>query len=223
MTDPLRSRARAGSKPRAPQRSRLRGSDHRSRSCGARRGSASSEHRRREDQVAVGGARLSNVSGRAIRPGTRQVGRLGSGNGSIEVDPPNRARSDPDPELAELALDPHASPRGVLAAETRNETDDLGIERGAPGPMPRVGPLPPHELAVPPEERLGRDHERGPPVPGERPARRREERPIAVLHSGRRTVRRRTFTRWRRTAFSSWSWDMLPRPVNTPIARTSTK
>jgi hypothetical protein len=41
--------------------------------------------------------------------------------------------------------------------------------------------------------------------------------------SGRRTVRRRTFTWCRRTAFSSWSCATLPRPVSTPTRRASTK
>jgi hypothetical protein len=34
---------------------------------------------------------------------------------------------------------------------------------------------------VPPKERLGRDHERGPPIPGKGSARRGEERPIPVF------------------------------------------
>jgi hypothetical protein len=43
------------------------------------------------------------------------------------------------------------------------------------------------------------------------------------LSSGRLTVRRRTLTWWRRTAFSSWSSDTLPRAVNRPTRRTSKK
>jgi hypothetical protein len=45
---------------------------------------------------------------------------------------------------------------------------------------PTVGPIPSDELAMPSKERLGRDHERGPPVPGQRPAHRGEEGPIPV-------------------------------------------
>jgi hypothetical protein len=44
----------------------------------------------------------------------------------------------------------------------------------------RLGPLSPHQLAVPSKERLGRDYGRGPPVLGERPARRGKEGPIAT-------------------------------------------
>lgn len=43
------------------------------------------------------------------------------------------------------------------------------------------------------------------------------------LSSGRLTVRRRTLTWWRRTVFSSWSCDTLPRPVSRPTRRTSKK
>jgi hypothetical protein len=43
------------------------------------------------------------------------------------------------------------------------------------------------------------------------------------LSSGGRTDRRSTLTWWRRTAFSSWSCDSLPRPVSTPTRRTSMK
>lgn len=34
---------------------------------------------------------------------------------------------------------------------------------------------------MPPQQRLGRDHERGPSIPNEGLARRREERPVAIL------------------------------------------
>ena len=56
-----------------------------------------------------------------------------------------------------------------------------GPSGGRPRASPPVGPLASDELAVPSKERLGRDQERGPTVPGEGPARRREERPIGVL------------------------------------------
>ena len=85
-----------------------------------------------------------------------------------------------DPELSELALDPHASPSRVLSTETDDEISRLGIEWRSSGSSPTVGPLPPDELAVPAKECLGRDYERGPTVPGERAARGGKERPIPV-------------------------------------------
>ena len=51
-------------------------------------------------------------------------------------------------------------------------------------PSPMVGPFPPHELTMPVKEGLRRDHERGPTIAGQRPARRGEERPIVVFEVG---------------------------------------
>ncbi len=141
----------------------------------------------------------------------------------MSQDLPDGARADPDPELTKLPLDPHAPPSGVLLSETGDEIDGPGIKSWLPRSSPSVCPLPSHELAVPSKERLRRDHERGPALPGERPARRGQKGSIGSRSSGRWTERRRTFTWWRRTAFSSWSCDMLPRPVSTPTRRTSTR
>jgi hypothetical protein len=87
---------------------------------------------------------------------------------------------DPDPELAEFALDPYATPPRVLPAETDDEIGRVGIERGSTRTSPTVGPLPLDKLAMPAKQRLRRDHERCPAVPGECSARRREERPIPI-------------------------------------------
>jgi hypothetical protein len=98
-------------------------------------------------------------------------------------DPPDRARSDPDPELAELALDPHAPPPRALPAQAQDQISSVAIQRGSTRGSLAVGPHPPEELAVPAKKRLRPDHERGPPIPRERPARRGEERstPVAKL------------------------------------------
>ena len=61
-----------------------------------------------------------------------------------------------------------------------DELGRLGIERRPAGCAPTVGPLPPDELAVPAEERLGRDYERGPTLPAGRAARGGKERTIPV-------------------------------------------
>src|SRR6266536_313084 len=115
-----------------------------------------------------------------LAPGRTGSTRRGPEAGATQ-DPPDGARSDLDPQLAEFALDSHASPSGVLPAETDDEIGRLGIEGRPTGASPMVGPLPADEFAVPAEEGLGRDHERGPPVPAERPARRGEERPVSVF------------------------------------------
>jgi hypothetical protein len=60
------------------------------------------------------------------------------------------------------------------------------------------------------------DHERGPPIAGEHPARRGQERPIPVA-KWRPADRLSTRTWWRATAFSSWSSDTVASPVNNPV------
>src|SRR5439155_4313168 len=50
---------------------------------------------------------------------------------SSPEDRADRGGPDPDPELAELALDPDAPPPGVLPAEPNDEVPDLGIQRRA--------------------------------------------------------------------------------------------
>jgi hypothetical protein len=49
---------------------------------------------------------------------------------------------------------------------------------------PSVGPLPPHELPVPPEQRLRAHHERGPGRTGEHPARRCEYHSVEPAEAG---------------------------------------
>ena len=112
---------------------------------------------------------------------------------------------------------------GFSLPRRRMSSVTSGSSGGRPGVPPPVRPLASDELSVPPQQRLGRDHERGPSLPGEGSARPARNARSPSCSSWRRTERRRTFTWWRRTAFSSWSWDALPRPVSAPITRTSTK
>src|SRR6266508_3125494 len=118
-----------------------------------------------------------------LGPGGTDPPRCGPETGATQG-PSDGARSDLDPELAQLALDPHAPPPWVLPAQTEDEIDRLGIEGRPAGALPRMRPLPPDQLPMPAKERLGRDHEGGPALSGERPARCREERPVTVLQLG---------------------------------------
>jgi hypothetical protein len=138
-------------------------------------------------------------------------------------DPPDGARPDPNPELAQLAFDPDATPPRVVSAETRDEVDGLGIDRRSARSSATVGPLAPHELAMPPKQRLRRDQERGPQIPRQGPARRREEHPVAVLELGATDRAPEHPHLVAEDASSSWSCDTLPRPVNAPSRRTITK
>jgi len=70
------------------------------------------------------------------------------------------------PIFRRFSLDPEVTPPRVLPGEAEHECPDVWIDRRT-SRLARgaVGPLPPDEFAVPPEQRLGRDEERGRPVP----------------------------------------------------------
>ncbi len=110
-----------------------------------------------------GGLDAEDVAGDdPIRLGPEELGpgRPGPPRGGTESrrpeQAPDRRRSHSDPELAELALDPHAAPARVLAGQPEDQLPDLGIDRRPSGPtLPSVRPLSPHQRAVPPEEVAG--------------------------------------------------------------------
>jgi hypothetical protein len=60
----------------------------------------------------------------ALRPQQLGPGRAGATRGRSQPgpaqDPPDRARSDSDPQLAKLALDPHASPARILPSQAHD-------------------------------------------------------------------------------------------------------
>ena len=92
--------------------------------------------------------------------------------------------------LLRAALDPHAAPAGVLPGQPEDERTDLGIDRWpAWATGPAVGPLPPHELAVPPEEGPRGDEEGDPAVTRDDPACGGEEDPVDGPEPGRARVR----------------------------------
>jgi len=83
-----------------------------------------------------------------------------------------------DPKFPELPSDPEVAPPGVLASQPNDQVLDRGIERRATG-RPRAAPASSvQEVPVPSCQRVRADQEALPPVPGQDPSRRREERPI---------------------------------------------
>ena len=72
--------------------------------------------------------------------------------------------------------------RGFSRASLRMSARTAGIDRGlAKAARPAVRPLPPHELAVPAEERCRGDEEGDPSIPSDHPTGRREEDPVDGL------------------------------------------
>ena len=70
-------------------------------------------------------------------------------------------------------------PRSGSPGQPDDHCPDLGIDRRPTGPSsPLTCPLPPDELLVPAEQRLGPDHEGAPPVAGDHPAGRGEHQSI---------------------------------------------
>jgi len=123
-----------------------------------------------------------------------QVGPVRRGAGPEASGPeqgPDRRRSHPDAERAELALDPHATPARVLPGQPEDERTDRGIDRWpAWATGPAVGPLPAHEFAMPPEEGRRGNEEGDPALTRDDPTRRCEEDPIddTELRSARRPL-----------------------------------
>ena len=90
----------------------------------------------------------------------------------------DRRRRDAESERAEFARDPLVAPAAVLARESQDQFADLTADRRSPRARCRVGPAPRHELAMPADERVGRDEERTPALARQEPARGGQERPV---------------------------------------------
>src|SRR6266540_786608 len=109
---------------------------------------------------------------------------------------------DVDPELQELPSDPEVAPPGVLPSQPKDQVLDRGIERRTTG-RPRATPAcSPQEVPVPSRQRLRADQEAIPPVSGQDPSRRCEERRSAVVKRTRLPPRWRTLSWWRSTTVS---------------------
>jgi hypothetical protein len=136
------------------------------------------------DGEEIAGHDPARLSPQELAPGRSgpSWGRTEPGGPEQEAD---RRRSDADPELAKLVLDPHAAPAGVLPGHPEDERTDVGINRWpAWATGPAVGPLPAHEFAMPPEEGP-RGHEEGDPaVTREYPTDRREQDSVARTQPG---------------------------------------
>src|SRR4029450_10730434 len=71
-------------------------------------------------------------------------------------------------ELEQFALDPAISPTGVLSCHPFYQRDDGVLDRRASGSS-RIGPLPGHQTAVPPQDGAWRDQSMSAQQTGESP------------------------------------------------------
>jgi hypothetical protein len=111
-------------------------------------------------------------------------------------DPGDGAARDTKAKVQQLPADALGAPARVLGGQPH----DQGLHRvGNRWPTAwsgRTGPVSPHHAAVPPEQRLGRDHEERPSRPGEETAERRQQgavvgpepRPWVLAAQGRQLV-----------------------------------
>src|ERR1035441_4965563 len=87
---------------------------------------------------------------------------------------------DHDTEILQLTDDPEIAPARVLARETKDECDDLSIERvGRDVLGRRIGPVSANELPVPPHQRCGRNEEGGPTLASQESRERRTNAPVS--------------------------------------------
>jgi hypothetical protein len=88
-------------------------------------------------------------------------------------------RRDAHAKAEQLALDALVAPAWVLPGEADDQLLDVLVQRRPAGLVMRVGPRPGHAPPVPAPQRLGRDEEARPAGPGQHPADRGEQRPVA--------------------------------------------
>jgi hypothetical protein len=93
---------------------------------------------------------------------------------------PHACPRDCDTELPQLADDPEIAPPRVLLSETKDERDDLGVERVRSDLVrTRERPVPANELAVPAHQRRWGDKKGGPTLAREKSCERRKHGAIS--------------------------------------------
>lgn len=104
------------------------------------------EHVETLEAKGIDGEEIGSDDARRLGPQERPPrGTSPSGRGTETVflqDPSNRAPSQPDAELDQLALDPAVSPPGVVVGQTEDERGGLLFYWWAPGRSVRIGPAP---------------------------------------------------------------------------------
>ncbi len=132
----------------------------------------------------VAGQDPSGLGPQELRPAWTRSARRGTQALSAKKGP-DGGGGDPDAELGELALDPDAAPRAVLPPQPKDQLAGVWVKGRPPSDaLPSVGPLPPHQLPVPPEQGPRTHHEGGPGRAGKRSAGRREHHAVEPTKAG---------------------------------------
>ena len=122
-----------------------------------------------------------------LAPG--DAGSLASGSEScLAQELADRRRREAESERTELARDALVAPAAVLARESEDQLADLSADRRSPRARCWVGPALRHELAMPADERVGRDDGRTPALAREEPARGGQERAVGGPKRGPRDL-----------------------------------
>ncbi len=110
---------------------------------------------------------LIPVAAQEAAPGAARPPTSGGGGHAPSLeDVPDGGTSDGEAQLGELAVDATVAPARVLARQAHDQRLELGRDgRSARGAPAREGPLAADEVAVPPQHRLGADHQHAPTQP----------------------------------------------------------
>jgi hypothetical protein len=90
-------------------------------------------------------------------------------------------RRDVDPQLAQLADDPHVAPAAVLARQPQDQRAQLTTARRPSPTAVRIRPATSHQPAMPAQQRLRMHQESAPAAPRNHPAQRRKQQPVLRL------------------------------------------
>ena len=127
---------------------------------GAHPGGLDSEEVATQDRVCLGAQE---------RPPRQTPARRGIEAGSAEDGSDRRGR-DADAELEQLSTDPLVAPARVLACEAADQVAQVSRDRWPSCLAVWSRPLSGNEIAVPSQQRVGRDDEAPPPISAEEPA-----------------------------------------------------
>jgi len=136
------------------------------------------------EPVVLIGARVAREDGERLEPQELRPSRSDPSRRRTEAAPAEHGGDgggrDADPELQQLAPDPHIAPPRVLPRHPQDQLADPGLDERTTGPAATPPAPTSQESPVPPGERVGTHDEAGPSLTWEETARRRQKRTVGV-------------------------------------------